>query len=246
MHEITRQEYLSALGIDIYIPRWKIDFAAESQLYEQTFDSQPELIHANNDIDTQQSESPVIDLRQMLESVVERVSVKKEIQTALQQQGEKNLQAIQSFSLSVWRPVSGFLIVSARNTNAMPTELILNNFLRFYLNQNQLTLHEEVLRWPSVENQKITLTNLDACAELQTWLSVQHEFQPIKNLWLFGDISHYFMPDKSIDFDVFVKKFEINLDQNGSSAGPVAVKIFPDLTQFLLQPELKAQLLSLV
>jgi hypothetical protein len=242
MHEIARQEYLSALGIDTYIPRWKISFA---HTCEQTFDIEPEQIHLNNDLEIRREhDSPPIDLRQVLDGIVEKVVVKKGISSSLQP--PENSQTIQPFSVSIWRPESGFLIVSARNTEAMPTELLLNNFLRFYLQQNQLVLNEEVLRWPATENKKMTLTEQDACTELQTWLSVQHEFQPIKNLWFFGDVSDYFIPERSIDSDKYIKECNINLNQNNSSVSSISVKFFPDLSQFLLHPELKFHLLSLM
>jgi hypothetical protein len=92
----------------------------------------------------------------------------------------------------------------------------------------------------------MALTEKDACAELQTWLSVQHEFQSIKTLWFFGDIYRYFVPEFSkLNDESLIEYCDIKLDQNKSTQ-TITAKIFPDLSQFLLRPQLKAKLLSLV
>jgi hypothetical protein len=255
MHEIRRQEYLQAIGIENYIPRWRIPYAAESYRCDQSFEWDDQV---KNDVTTfeptqvdslnnqQDQIQPTIDLHQVLNSVVEKSKTTSEpsrIGDILQQFEDKKSLQIQSFSLSIWRPAPDFLILAARNVNAMPTELLLNNFLRFYLQQNQLVLSEEVLRWPAIENNKMALTEKDACAELQTWLSVQHEFQSIKTLWFFGDIYRYFLSGFSrLNHQSLIESHDIQLD----SAQIIAAKIFPDLSQFLLQPQLKEKLLSLV
>lgn len=246
MHELHRQEYLQSIGIESYIPRWKLPFAAESYLCDRATLVDQEVIPSIeiNSQGQKDSINPAIDL--MLSTVVEKNTVKNNtsrIGDILQQFEDKKSPTIQSFSLSVWRPVPGFLIVSARNLNAIPTELFLNNFLRFYLKQHQLILVEEVLRWPAIENNKIVLTENDARIELQTWLSVQHELQSIKNLWFFGDVYRYFTSEAISGDDCFVGSCNIKLDQANSDH---SAKIFPDLSRFLLQPTLKAQLLSLV
>jgi hypothetical protein len=258
MHEIRRQEYLQAIGIENYIPRWRIPYAAESYLCDRSFEWDDQVkddvtifepIQVDSLNNQQDQIQPTIDLHHVLNSVVERTQVKtnpSRIGDILQQFEDKKSLKIQSFSLSVWRPATDFLIVAARNLNAMPTELLLNNFLRFYLRQSQLVLSEEVLRWPTFENSKIALTEKDACAELQTWLSVQHEFQSIKTLWLFGDIYRYFISEFSTSDDLsLIQSFDIQLDQ-AKPAQTIGIKLLPDLSQFLLQPQLKEKLLSLV
>ncbi len=248
MREIRRQEYLQTIGIETYIPRWKIPFAAESYLCDQSFSWVDQTEVAPLDVNTpnhQVSLIPTIDSSQVL-NVVGKNTVKNNpyrVDALLQQFEDRKSLPVQSFSLNVWRPAPGFLVLAARNLNALPTELLLNNFLRFYLQQSQLVLSEEVLRWPAIENSKMALTEKDACAELQTWLSVQHEFQSIKTLWLFGDIYRYFASEFSKFNDEYAIEFcDIKLDQ----ANPITAKIFPDLSQFLLRPQLKAKLLSLV
>lgn len=257
MHEIRRQEYLAIMGVETYIPRWRIPFAAESHLCDQSFDWDDEVkqeskittFEVNTPDHKRDPIQPAIDLHQVLSSVTEKPSIKNNpsrIDDLLQQFADKKSPQIQPFSLSVWRPAHDFLIVAARNLNAMPTELLLNNYLRFYLQQNQLVLGEEVLRWPAIENSKMTLTEKDACAELQTWLSVQYEFQSIKTLWFFGDIYRYFVPEFSRSDDASnIESCDIKMNQ-ANSTQTITAKIFPDLSQFLFHPQLKAKLLSLV
>ncbi len=258
MHEIRRQEYLQAIGIENYIPRWKIPFAAESYFCDSSIELGDQ---ANDDItlvesivvDTTNSQQdqlqPTIDLHQVLNGVVEKSLVKNSpsrIDDILQQLVDKKSPQIPSFSLSVWRPEPDFLVVATRNVNAMPTELLLNNFLRFYLKQNQLALMEDMLHWPAIDSSKMSLTEEDACTELQTWLSVQHEFQPIKTLWFFGDVCRYFTADfAAADTEFFVRDFPLKLGYAHSNQ-VVMAKHFPDLSDILLHPSLKAKLLSLI
>lgn len=254
MHEFRRQEYLQAIGIETYIPRLTLPCAAESHLCENsdcndlTMIESPDVLSLQVDLQSQENEpTQTITLNQVLFDVNDKLTNKTEPSRSdnTSRQVQQREIYLASFSLSVWRPRPGFVIISARNVNAMPTELFLNNFLRFYLKQNDLTLSEEVLRWPASENGKMALTKENACAELQTWLSVQNEFNSIDKLWLFGDIYRYFSSTPLVPTEnLTLNSCDIQLDQTSSNRIVKAI-IFPDLSQFLLDPQLKTILLSL-
>ena len=151
----------------------------------------------------------------------------------------KSSAVVQPFSLSVWRPTAGFLVIADRTTDALPTELLMQNILRFYMNNYSLKVDEDILRWPAVQTTQLALTEENAYTELQTWLSVQHELQSLERVWFFGEAWKYFVQKKQeFDEDYFV--VSIDVAQN------LQAKCFPCLTRLLQNPQLKAGLLELV
>jgi hypothetical protein len=149
--------------------------------------------------------------------------------------------AIDAFSLSIWRPVDGVMIVDSRNTKlALPTELLLNNILRSIFSNQALKPQEEVLRWPMIENSFAKRTASDARIELQTWLSVQHEIRPIHYLWLMGaNSASYFLPDNAAYNDSVFKVV-------GLADSAIKALILPSLNELLKMPTLKQQLFSAI
>ena len=195
MNEMQRHAYLSALGIENYAPRWllpsaplsiacvmpvlhapsevatSLPAAAAHESIEENKNTSPNLLNAITDLG-EQKKAPLAVNAAMI----------------LQQLEEKKAPVVQPFSLSVYRPQPGFLIIDSRNTRlALPTEVLLNNVLRTYLSGSSFSLGEEVLRWPMVENRFVSRTENDARNELQTWLAVENELRPISRLWLMGE-----------------------------------------------------------
>lgn len=198
MNEMQRQAYLSALGIENYAPRWllpsaplpiacvmpvlhapveltrPVPIAVASAVHERIAENKntsPNLLNTIADLG-EQKKAPLAVNAAMI----------------LQQLEEKKATVVQPFSLSVYRPQTGFLIIDSRNTKlALPTEVLLNNVLRTCLSGCSFSLGEEVLRWPMVENRFVSRTENDARNELQTWLAVENELRPISRLWLMGE-----------------------------------------------------------
>jgi len=256
MNELHRQEYLSLIGIEQYIPRWRIPFAAESNPLEiinlnQDFSKVHPHEMVNEKVETNSPELRVnnsdepLGIASLLDDFQAKQTFRKnQIENRSQVSEQKNSSQLQPFTLNVWRPESGFLILASRNFEAMPTELLLNNFLKFYLKNPRLQLSEEFLRWPAATTSQILPTETAAKTELQTWLNVQHEIQPINKIWFFGYIHCYFM-EEAAEIKNTVNSRELILDQSINSKASIKATILPELSQFLLQPSLKAELLSL-
>ncbi|RYY75150.1 MAG: hypothetical protein EOO52_12680 [Gammaproteobacteria bacterium] len=260
MNELQRQHYLSALGVDTYMPRWQLPFAPASTICETaTLMEAPVL------------ESSILksDDSKLFQQDISRPEPKVEISTSAQSSNvlndileSKNLPAskpqrisaadilaqldtkpanIDAFSLSIWRPLDGVMIIDSRNAKlALPTELLLNNILRSIFSDDSLKPKEEILRWPMIENSFTKRTASDARVELQTWLSVQHEIQPIKYLWLMGsNAATYFLIDQ--------KNFTDSIFQSADLVdSEVKALVLPSLIEILQNPALKKKIFAVV
>ena len=245
MNELQRQAYLSSLGIENYMPRWHLPAApasvacvlpiAEVSPVVSGFDSAPvEVTNVQREV---RFSSSLLDSLIKSDKQIGKVSSGVNTGVILHQLEEKKASVIQPFSLSLWRPVPGFLIVDARNSQlALPTELLLGNILRAYLEPIPFALNEEVMRWPMIENRFVSHRVDAARNELQTWLTVENELRPINRLWLMGEnAANYFLPE-GITWADCCWQTE-NLDDLS-----VQAMIFPSLISLLQQPQQKAKL----
>ena len=257
MNELQRQYYLSALGVDTYMPRWHLPFAPISVLCKlpvaavetSTLEplqvkpeppsaptySQPVLKTINSDM------SPANNLiGDMLDAKKAGRPASAPVSAAdiLAQLDTKPV-SIEPFSLSIWRPLDGVMIIDSRNTKlALPTELLLNNILRSIFSTQAIKPQEEVLRWPMIENSFTKRSKFDARTELQTWLSVQHEIRPIRYLWLMGSNAATYLLPESVEYRVCIFNKIALLESTVNSL------ILPSLNELLQKPSAKKQLFS--
>ena len=251
MNELQRQVYLSALGVDSYMPRWHLPYAAQSCLCEfppldvvESFDvasekvSQAPIVTATK-LSSPDAASPVNHLIGDIFQTKKAAKVSSlPISAAdiLAQLDTKPV-ALDPFRLSIWRPVNGAMVIDSRNTQlALPTELFLANILRSIFHSQPLAMQEEVLRWPMIEKSFAKPTRQDACNELQTWLTVQHEIRPLKFLFLLGEnAASYFLPENT--------QFNDYLFQVSRLAEPIVTAlVLPSLNELLQNPTLKQKL----
>lgn len=264
INELQRQTYLSALGVDTYMPRWHLPYAPLSvacQLPEAVVCDEP--ISSNltalnfNSISAdiiapqtprQQSEGGVTPINSLISDFFETKKIAK-IESPLKKLAASGVdaapvQAIAAFSLSVWRPIEGLMIVDSRNTQlALPTDALLKNIFRHLFRQTfqaqqSPNFKEEVLRCPMIENSFTKRTADDARAELQTWLAVQSEIRPINYLWLMGDNAiNYLVADTENKQD--------GLWRSGALAGSsLQALLLPSLNELLMNPLLKKSFFS--
>jgi len=257
MNELQRQHYLSALGVDTYMPRWHLPFAPMSvgcELPALVQEQASEVSEVKYDLLNVSSKLSAPKTKESVESPVQANNVlndifelKKAATPKSQPVSAADILAqlnskpanIDAFSLSIWRPVDGLMIVDARNSKlALPTELLLNNILNSFFLGQLLQVQEEVLRWPMIENSFTKRTENDARVELQTWLSVQQEIRPIKYLWLMGsNAATYFLPEQT--------SFNSSVFQSISLANsPINALILPSLNEILQNPILKQKLFA--
>ena len=253
MNELQRQNYLSALGIENYMPRWRLPFAPEpiacvlpELAFEQLESSDsPAVIEQSissviSSVIPSKTESAIaIDVLVNLD-VRQKPSVPINAAAILQQLEDKKPAVVAPFSLSVWRPIPGFLIIDSRNTTlALPTDLLLNNILRACLAE-KFNSSEEVLRWPMIENRFVSRTEIDARNELQTWLAVENELRPINRLWLLGENSgKYFIAD---DVSTIEQRWHKVAVSGLAGQMQLTALLLPSLNELLQNPSDKARL----
>lgn len=258
MNELQRQAYLSVLGIENYMPRWCLPFAPEpvacvlpivemedhGPVNPSTFTgpviSAPTPAVTRLPVETSIAVDVLADLeiRQKSATPINAAAI-------LQQLEEKKPVSVAPFSLSVWRPLPGFLVIDSRNTAlALPTDLLLNNILRSLAAIEKFTLSEEVLRWPMIENRFVSRTEVDARNELQTWLAVENELRPINRLWLLGEnAAKYFI---STDASAAESRWQ-HLAVNGlPGQAKVTALLLPSLNELLQNPQDKARLWAVI
>ena len=236
----VQQEFLLVMGIDTYYPRWPLPFAAESHEYsvDESVDTTPPCEPIIDLPETPQTNNLLLDVLGNIEKQ-NKVAEIKNPEIKVPSVEAQSSAVVQPFSLSVWRPASGFLVIADRTTDALPTELLMQNILRFYMNNYSQKVEEDILRWPAVQTTQLALTEENACTELQTWLSVQHELQPLERVWFFGEAWKYFVQKKpEFKENYFVVSIEV--------AQNLQAKCFPCLARLLQNPQLKVGLLGLV
>lgn len=246
MNELQRQAYLSALGIENYVPRWLLPSAPISvacmlpvlDIPEEKLVTPSVIFSALNEGVSERNGSPPNLLNAIAElNEQKKPAVPVNAAAILQQLEEKKAPVVQPFSLSVYRPLSGFLIVDSRNTQlALPTDLLLHNLLRSHLRSNQFALNDEVLRWPLIENRFVSRTETDARNELQTWLAVENELRPISVLWLMGKSASRYWLAADMDWA------SICWATQPIDGLPLKALILPSLNELLQKPAQKAKL----
>ena len=264
MNELRRQMYLSALGVDTYMPQWHLPFAKASVacMIPTSLSVASGIDHYSVNVEHLAQLNPLplkpapakATVTSMHNSIIDVFETKKiikiepllnnvaDIFAQLDSKTKPNVPAsLDAFSLSVWRPIENLMIIDSRNTRlALPTDLLLNNILRNFFPEKAIDLTNEVLRWPAIENSVVRRTIVDAKNELQTWLSVQCEILPVKYLWLMGaNATTYFLSSET----------ESNNDLWRVSSvidSSIRALILPSLNELLQQPLQKLQLYSAI
>ena len=248
--------YLASLGIENYMPRVHLPFAPQShrcefivpEVYMLPADSGAIALSNNGSNSPQKIEviesSPLIPSRvsELLESKSSTApsTVAKSASDILALLNDKP-KVIEGFNLSVWRPFPNTMVIDSRNTKlALPTESFLQNILAAIKSAEPMSLREEVLRWPMVENSFAKRTAADARVELQTWLSVQHEIHSLKYLWLMGaNATNYFLPANQNYLDSLFKTVKLEF-------ASVEAVILPSLNEILKAPLTKRDVYSTI
>jgi hypothetical protein len=258
MHEMHRQMYLAAIGIDTYMPRYHLSIAPQSiqcEVYSNTFvsDTNDPVVELHSHKIEQDSTSSSVEsesaspLQSTAESLIADVSAPrsiaaKSVAADILKLLNNEQRLIEPFSLGIWRVVPGVLIIDARNiSQALPTGLMLKNISRIYFGAAEANqLQEEVLRWPIAVNRFSKRTEIEAREQLQSWLVAEYERQPIKHLWLMGEnASTYLMPENSHFRDQCFTSIQLQVVS-------LSALILPSLVEILNQPIAKRRVMNAI
>lgn len=252
MNEYQRQAYLTSMGVESYMPRWRLAVApAPIACVVPMLPDTPKMEHqelpSHQALDdfSPKNVAPAVDQPVVVADMLRELKLeqpKRADAPALKPDAATPIPVskpgtIPSFALSIWRPWDELLVIDSRNIRlALPTELLLQNILRaLYGSQLQLE-NEEVLRWPLVDNTFVSRTIDDARSVLQVWLEVELERRPVKRLLLMGEnAAQYFLKaGSSYSSSLFSL---VDLQQFSTYA-----LIAPSLVELLQRPELKREL----
>jgi hypothetical protein len=263
MNELQRQQYLSALGVDSYTPRIHLPYAPVSVACELPVDayqqSEPVLndslpisvtpssnAHPKTLVKHELGASPV---NHLIGDILDNKRISKPVVAATSAADilaglETRIVTIDPFSLSIWRPVDGLLVIDSRNSKlALPTEMLLKNILRTLYPDQPAQMQEEILRWPMIENSFAKRTQAEARSELQTWLAVQCEIRPVRYIWLLGkNAAEYLLRESETFADVIFNTRA--LVETRVADMQVAGLLLPSLNEILQSPHHKPALFA--
>lgn len=240
MNEHQRMEYLEAMGITQYVPRWILPAARRSaQLEVPRAEAAVEAIELPPpDYSIASSPSPVA-IGEIMDTLVRQPhpvgepSVGEEVIPLTPPVAPTTVEPPAQFSLSIWRPAPGLMVVDSRCAGqALPTKALLENILR----AKEISLPQtkpDILLWPPAG--VAPTPGWSAAREmLQAFLLARLERQSAQYLWLMGESAcRAVLPDHTYEESI---GRAINLD----SLATLAV-VLPSLADMLLQPELKAR-----
>lgn len=223
MNEVQRLQYLDAMGIDTYMPRWVLPNAPAAVLCEPvTLQSNlGEAAVADTDqvsgvgnrahkLSTRMAARvddvlSIVSTSSPANSGQEVMPLKENHETAVPQSGATSEMTVRidadvRFSLSFWRISDEVLVVDSRHSElALPTESLLGNILLALGHNTPIIPRAEVISWPMFENVSAPQGEAAAREAIAAMLEGMLEFHPIKYCLLMGEEAGYFvLPAESI------------------------------------------------
>jgi hypothetical protein len=259
MNELQRQRYLSALGIDTFVPRLVLPWAQPSQPCElpqapPPADTGPAVMEAVRQepapapvatVATPASGARAVNqvLRDMGASIA--APVRKAPLAASVPKPRERLEAIH---FHLWRPAEGLMVLDHYQPgDALPTHALLNNMLRLLWPEDTQIDAGEAVRCPVSDKVDHLYSRETMQTELQLWFSEELGKTPQAQVWLLGAelaqslIKH---PPSSSDTPaapaLAFKRWPLNTE------GATQALVLPSLTDMLNAPELKRQLWAAV
>ncbi|UTF61740.1 hypothetical protein [Gilvimarinus sp. DA14] len=252
MNERQRHQYLSALGIDSFVPRVVLPYAPEPVLCELPLAAQDlppaaeaapphneatRLPTANTDAPTSHERTPS-KVGNVLDDMGITQSSKPVRKEPLQVNLPKAQTGVAPVHLHLWRPSPKLLIIDEHTPgSALPTETLLSNILRLCREQNTPLSNPERMRCPLNEQLAKMYSEDDLREELQAWLGEELAKQQEPELWLMGGDAAQWFVSPHTKVDTFAKA---TLNLTGTQQLPALV--LPSLSELLQKPQLKRQL----
>lgn len=233
--EIQRREYLQAMGIVQYVPRWILP-GAKTSVHLAPPVEQP-LPVAEPPAEMPAPAAPRV-LETVVTGLVDALAPARKPRLPAEEKPVESAAAAAAaaaphFALSIWRPSAALMVIDSRPSGqALPTDALLHNMLRAK-GIATAPAAADVLRWPPLAGQA---TDTWAAASEMTlaFLQARLELQPAAYLWLLGECAYRAVVAAG-------KPYGESLGQalNLESLGTLAL-VLPSLSDMLRQPHLKA------
>lgn len=271
MNELQRQQYLEALGVDSYMPRWVLPLAPEPRrcaapLAASIRASVPEPAALEAPV----SESVAVDsVCEIMPDVAEprapatpaqpsgSVEAAQPTIQLLDEPAESSPVALPaaktdaavtpdvSFALGAWRISDDLLVVDSRKAElALPVDALLVNMLSALGYPPAALPKVEVVRWPREESAFHDRSEVAARAMSQAWLNARLETHPVKFLLLLGtEACHYLLPQEQAPAGQAPQQSLEALSGKAVRLDALncSAIVVPSLVDILQRPALKAQ-----
>ncbi|WP_237066791.1 uracil-DNA glycosylase family protein [Microbulbifer guangxiensis] len=248
MHERHRAEYLEALGVPSYVPRYVLPLAPaprQAQLPAAPAEpaSNPLPRSADQILDTVAREVPAAQppataaqapqMARELESLVAETRPPAAAPAAAPVPASAETR-VEPFVLSCWWLGDELLAVDSREPGAaLPVEALFNNMARA-LRWHDLPRDQDRLRWPLAENRFAAAASAsDARDTCSIWLEAASARRPVKTIWLMGQQAQEFCAPVPLEGQV--------TDWNG-----IRLLSMPSLSELLQAPERKREVWQLL
>ncbi|WGL18167.1 hypothetical protein PVT68_07675 [Microbulbifer bruguierae] len=259
MNERQRTEYLTALGVTSYMPRFRLPLAPEplqavlpSPVEGEALEDAPAAAlmaavggsgNTSDPATVATLEEPVADAGARppaIEPQVSRVIGSITAETRIAPAAPKQVAiaprepSVGPFVLNCWWLGEELLAVDSREPGtALPVEALFGNIARA-LGWHQLGTEKDKLKWPMAENPFAAAAGAsDARDTCSSWLEAAYARKPVKSIWLMGSQAREYCAPLSMD--------EAVADWHGTK-----VIVMPSLTELLRDPLRKRELWQLL
>lgn len=270
MNEAQRLQYLEAIGIDSYMPRWILPVApapvactpvlrsptaAPAQVAVTPAASAPAAVPASVPAERAAgaaqpapsaglTAAPVAAVAEALAAFAEPQPVEK-LAAAIAPATKAAVAEDPRFALSMWRASDDLLVIDSRQAHlALPTEPLLANILLALGWPRQPLPRAEVLHWPMYDHPLAPKGEAAAKETLLAMLEARLEQQPVAYVLLMGaEACHYMVPAELLPQDGAGPAASLTaLRGKALPLDPVKATaiVVPSLSDMLQQPELKA------
>lgn len=212
MNEQRRMQYLDAMGIDMFVPRFVLPAAKSPTQCELPVAkepaNQPSVASVLGDVSASLAHTPESSVNTGSVSSVATSAASKASLAIVEQTDKPKTRASQSaavsnilaeltakpkpkpvarFYLQLWRVHTDLLVIDSRQPGqALPTEQLLTNLLTAYNQLGQGLTRAEKLQWPVVEDSTKDRSWPAAQEMVQSFLEGRLLSQPVKHILLFG------------------------------------------------------------
>lgn len=204
MIERSRQAYLSALGIDSYVPLFQLPYAplsiAGAFVDEDYLAAEQELVLTNVIVDsasvTSVNSSPTLINDVLKELAPNNVNHKFKQLIKPKAPPEFNNSSLLAapFNLTIYHMGQDWLAIDSREAKAaLPVERLMQNIIAVCVQSPPQVLTAEVWRWPLIDNDLLANTKDDAAIALRTFLDVAFDKYVIKNVLVMGRTAYEYV-----------------------------------------------------
>lgn len=233
MNELQRTEYLTALGVTSYMPRFRLRLAPEPVQAElppavEEASEAPPAAAVMAAVGVAQAEPPMARPADAVPEISRVISsITTETRTPRAEVVPEPVappRQIRPFVLSCWWLGAELLAVDSREPgSALPVEALFGNMARA-LGWHQLTAGRDKFRWPLAENPFAAAAGaVDARDTCSSWLEAAVARRPVKSIWLMGQQAQDYCAPIALEDGVS--------DWNG-----VKLVSMPSLTELLSEP----------